>query len=173
MSVAPCALPTNTMVERELVEGACFTDSYSVPLTHANASVVDIFFAVFGHHPPWLKAILLARHRVGSWVGLKGASSAEVMSPTRSASYCAGQNMGPWPIYFISECELVAGRNNKHLDFRLSVLKAGIGPRPSVIVSTVCRTHNGFGRAYLRAVTPFHIWGVQRLLRKASELGRL
>jgi len=173
MAIAPCALPTNTALERELIESAFFTDSYSVSLTHVNSSVVDIFFAVFGHHPIWLKAILLARHHVGSWFGLKGASSAQLMNPIRAASYRAGENIGPWPIYFIGEGELVAGRNNRHLDFRLSVLKAGTGQRPSAIVSTVCRAHNWIGRMYLRAVAPFHVWGVQRLLRKASEAGRL
>lgn len=173
MNVVPCALPATTVLERELIESAFFTDSYSVPLTHANASVVDIFFAVFGYHPTWLKVILLVRHRVGAWFGLKGAGSAEIINPTRATSYCVGQNIGPWPIYFIGEAELVAGRNNKHLDFRLSVLKAGAGQSQSAIVSTVCHTHNWFGRAYLRAITPFHIWGIQRLLRKASEAGRL
>lgn len=173
MPVSPCALPTNSVLERELVESAFFTDSYCVSLTHPNASVVDIFFAVFGHHPAWLKALLLARHRVGTWFGLKGASWAQVMNPTRAASYRAGENIGPWPIYFIGESELVAGRDDKHLDFRLSVLKAGAGQTPTVIVSTVCRTHNWVGRLYLRAVTPFHMWGVQRLLREASREGRL
>ena len=57
MNVVPCRLPINTVLERALVESAFFTDSYRVRLSHGEASVVDIFFAVFGHHPTWLKVI--------------------------------------------------------------------------------------------------------------------
>ena len=173
MAFASCTLPTDTAIERELVEGAFFTDSYRVSLAHGSATVVDIFFAIFGHHPAWLKAVLLVRHRVGAWFGLQAASTAEVMNPSRAAGYRVGQHIGPWPIYFLGEGELVAGRDNKHLDFRLSVLKHGSGQSASAVVSTVCRPHNWFGRVYLLAVAPFHKWGVQRLLWRASQAGRL
>ncbi len=173
MTVAPCPLPTDTALDRELVERAFFTDSYQVSLMHGSATVVDIFFAVFGHHPAWLKAVLLVRHRVGALLGLQAASTAEVMSSSRAASYRVGQHIGPWPIYFLGENELVAGRDNKHLDFRLSVLKLGSGQSAYAVVSTVCRTHNWFGRVYLQAISPFHKWGVQRLLQRASQAGRL
>ena len=84
-----------------------------------------------------------------------------------------GESIGPWPIYFLGEVELVAGRDNKHLDFRLSVLKQGTGQAAYAVVSTVCRTHNAFGRTYLYLVVPFHKWGVQRLLSRAAQAGRL
>jgi hypothetical protein len=173
MTIAPCTLSTDTALDREFVEGAFFIDSYQVPLTCSSATVVDIFFAVFGHHPMWLKAMLLVRHRTGTLFGLQAASTSEVMSPSRAANYRVGQHIGPWPIYFLGERELVAGRDNRHLDFRMSVLKRGSDQSASAVVTTVCRAHNRFGRMYLRAIAPFHKWGVQRLLRRASEAGRL
>jgi hypothetical protein len=173
MTVAPCALPVDTALEREFVEAAFFTDSYRVPLAHGDPGVVDIFFAVFGHHPTPLKAVLLLRHRVGAWFGLKAASTAEVLTPTRAESYRVGQNIGPWCIYFMGESELIAGRDNSHLDFRLSVLKHRTGSTTFAIVSTVCLSHNGIGRAYLRLIAPFHKWGVQWLLSRATHAGRL
>ena len=66
MTVAPCAFPTDTVLDRKMIERSFFSDSYRVPLTHGDASVVDIFFAIFGHHPAWLKALLLLRHRLGA-----------------------------------------------------------------------------------------------------------
>lgn len=173
MTQVSCAVPESSALDRRFVEGAFFADSYRVALTHGGASVADIFFAVFGHHSVWLKAVLIARHRVGSWFGLKAASTAEILRPTRAASYRVGENIGPWPIYFLSEDELIAGRDNKHLDFRLSVLKEGTDQTACAIISTVCRTHNGFGRLYMLLIAPFHKWGVQRLLRKAAQAGRL
>jgi hypothetical protein len=173
MIVDPCGLPAASSLDRAFVARAFFADSYRVPLKHPDASVVDIFFAVFGHHPAWLKALLLVRHRVGSWFGLEAASTAEVMHPSKAASYRVGQNIGTWPIFLRSEGELIAGRDNKHLDFRLSVLKQAAGQSAYAVVSTVCVAHNWFGRLYLRVVAPFHTWGIRRLLRRAVEENRL
>ena len=144
-------MPANTILHRDVVDGAFLIDSYRVPLGR-DASVVDIFFAVFGHHPTWLKFILLARHRVGAWFGLDAATTAQIMRPARAASYRVGESIGPWPIYFLGEEELVAGRDAKHLDFRVSVLKQHTGPATYACVSTVGRTHNRFGRLYLRLI---------------------
>ena len=84
-----------------------------------------------------------------------------------------GEKIGPWPIFHLSEIELIAGRNNKHLDFRLSVLKEASGVSSAAVVSTICTTHNVFGKVYLVLVIPFHKWGVQRLMSQALAHGRL
>ena len=173
MAIAACGLPPGTALDQALLQNASFTDSYRVPLVHNTATVVDIFFAVFGHHPVWLKVLLLVRHRVGAWVGLSAASTAEILSPSRTASYRVGEKIGPWPIFHLGEDELIAGRDNKHLDFRLSVLRQGLDQTPFAVVSTVCHAHNGVGRLYLFAIVPFHRWGVQRLLARAVQAGRL
>jgi hypothetical protein len=173
MNPSPCILPTNTALDATFVEGASFADCYRVRLKDGGASVVEVFLAVFGHHPLWLKLILLTRHRVGSWFGLRASSTAEIMRPAKAANYLVGENIGPWPIVFLSEDEVIAGRDNEHLDFRLSVLKEEAGEGACAIVSTVCRTHNRFGELYLFVVSPFHKWGIQRLLLRAARAARL
>lgn len=173
MTVAPCSLPANTVLERAWIEDAFSSESYRVSLVRGDASVVDIFFAVFGHHPAWLKVLLVARHRIGAWFGLEAASTAAIARPTRAEGYRVGDSIGPWPLYFLGDDELIAGRDNRHLDFRVSVLKQGSGQASCAVVSTVCRTHNRFGRTYLRAIAPFHRRGVQRLLARAAQAGRL
>jgi hypothetical protein len=94
MASVRCQVPTNSALDPELVAGAFFIDSYRVPLMR-DASAIDIFFTVFGHHPVWLKAILLVRHRVGSWMGLNAATAAQVMSPSRAGTYRVGESIGP------------------------------------------------------------------------------
>jgi hypothetical protein len=172
MAIVACELPAKTVIDRELVDSAFFIDSYRVPLP-LNGSVIDIFFAVFGHHPAWLKAILLVRHRVGGWFGLRAASTPQIMAPTRAETYRVGESIGPWRIHFLGDEELVAGGDDKHLDFRLSVRKENIGQTAYAFVSTVCRAHNRFGRIYLTSIAPFHKWGVKRLLWRAVQAGRL
>jgi hypothetical protein len=169
----PCLLPLQSALDHRLVAGATFSDSYRVPLSHGDASAVDIFFAVFGHHPVWLKTILLLRHRAGALFGLGAARTSDILNPTRSERYRVGECIGPWPIHFLAESEVIAGRDDKHLDFRVSVLKHATGEDAFATISTVCHAHNRFGRVYLRVVAPFHKWGVQRLLARALSAGRL
>lgn len=173
MTVADCPLPPQTAIDPRLVAGAAFVDAQQVALRRGSATTVDLFFAVFGHHPAWLKALLLLRHRVGAWCGLQGAATAEIVSPRRAARYSVGQRIGPWPIYHLGDHELVAGRDNRHLDFRVSVLRRAGGQGAWAVVSTVCVTHNTVGRLYLRAIAPLHRWGMRRLLQRASAAGRL
>ncbi len=173
MLAQACELPLGSRVEARFLHQAFFADAYRAPVRREDASPVELFFAIFGHHPLWAKLMLLARHRIGEIFGLAAATTAELMHPTQLPSYRVGQNIGPWPIYFMSDEELIAGRENRHLDFRLSVLKQGSGPTAAVVVSTFCCTHHRFGRVYLRLIGPFHKWGVRRLLCRAVAAGRL
>ena len=88
-------------------------------------------------------------------------------------NYKVGDTIGPWPIFALSATELIAGRDNSHLDFRLSVLRAQEEYKPVVIVSTICNVHNLYGKIYLFFIIPFHKWGVQKLIARAVEAGRL
>ena len=121
----------------------------------------------------WIKMVLVARNRMASLFGLEAPSASEIMHPTFKSNYAVGQKIGPWPIFAITGSELVAGRNNIHLDFRLSVLQLTQGLTTSVVVSTVCVVHNTFGKVYLFFIVPFHKWGVQYLITRAAAAGRL
>jgi hypothetical protein len=173
MRVVACEVPTLSVLDRHRIEGAFFHDSYRAPLSRERAGVVDVFFAIFGHHPKWMKVVLVLRSWLASCFGLEVPTTAEIMRPQIKARYSVGDKIGPWPIFHLTETELVAGRDNKHLDFRLSVLKEAGGGSSSAVVSTVCTTHNAFGKAYLVLVIPFHKWGVQRLMSRALAQGRL
>jgi hypothetical protein len=67
------------------------------------------------------------------------------------------------------------GEDDKHLDFRISVLRQmrtiSSGPAPYLIVSTVVRCHNGLGRLYLAAVGPIHRVIFPAMLRRAASAG--
>jgi hypothetical protein len=174
MRVVKCDIPAGTVLHRQLVDTAFFRDSYRVPLSRAQTSVIDIFFGIFGHHPLWMKTVLIVRNYVALCCGLDAPKAFEILHPVRKSSYSIGDKIGPWPIFFLTPTELVAGHNDRHLDFRLSVMKvvdncAGA----SVVISTVCTTHNVFGKLYLFFVVPFHTWGVQRLLSSAVAADRL
>jgi Protein of unknown function (DUF2867) len=173
MRVIECEVPSSSVLSRDLIGNAHFHDSYRVPLTRPELGVVDIFFALFGHTPLWMKLVLIARNAAAGVFGLDVPSVAEIMKPTVRSEYRVGEKIGPWPIFFIGDNELVAGRDNKHMDFRLSVLKATDGEAASVVVSTVCTVHNAFGKIYLFFIVPFHRNGVRSLMSNAVAAKRL
>jgi len=173
MSVVKCDIPSASVLDRRLIEAAYFRDSYRAPLSRARASVVDIFLGIFAHRPMWLKILLIVRNRIASFCGLDAPTASEILDPEIKSRYSVGDKIGAWPIFSLTETELVAGRDNKHLDFRLSVLKVTDGETVSVVVSTLCWVHNAFGKLYLFFIVPFHKWGVQRLIANAIIAGRL
>jgi Protein of unknown function (DUF2867) len=173
MKVEECQVPSASAIGRQVVDAACFRDSYRAPLMNRQASVIDIFFGVFGHHPLWMKRVLILRNRIASACGLDAPTRSEIMRPEAKSQYRVGDKIGPWPIFSLTDTELVAGRNNKHLDFRLSVFREISNEAACAVISTVCTTHNTFGKIYLFFVVPFHKWGVQRLILNAALAGRL
>ena len=173
MHVVECEFPTASSLGRSVVGSAYFHDSYRAPLAHPDLGIIEIFFALFGHKPLWMKLLLIVRNAVAKGFGLEAPDVGEIMKPAVRSEYRVGDKIGPWPIFFIAENEIVAGRNNKHLDFRLSVLKVRDGDAPNVVVTTICTVHNAFGKIYLFFIVPFHKMGVRALISNAVAANRL
>ena len=173
MYVTECDVPTSSVLDRALVGNADYHDSYSVRLSHSELGIVDIFFRIFAHLPFPAKALLIVRNKFASLIGLEAPTASEVLHIGIKDHYAVGDKIGVWPIFFLGENELVAGRDNKHMDFRLSVLKVSDGGAISVVVTTVCTIRNRFGKYYLRTIVPFHRRGLQRLLSNAIVANRL
>ena len=117
--------------------------------------------------------MLVARNKAAALAGLEVPTTSEIMNVEKRERYFAGEKIGPWPIFSLGPDELVAGRDNKHMDFRLSIMKVHDGVRPSVVVSTLCMVHNKFGQYYLSSVIPFHRFGLRRLIASALAAQRL
>jgi hypothetical protein len=173
MHVVECDVPSTSALSPDLIDNCYFHDSYRAPLARPELGIVEVFFALFGHTPIWMKLLLIVRNAAARLVGLEAPTVAEIMKPGIREAYRIGEKIGPWPIFFIGGNEIVAGRNNRHMDFRLSVLKATDGETPSVVVSTICTVHNLFGKIYLFVIVPFHRSGVRSLMRNAVVAKRL
>jgi hypothetical protein len=172
MNVVECDVPTGSMLGGEAVEQAYFRDAWRAPLSRRELGIVEIFFAIFAHHPPWMKLLLIVRNKVASLCGLDAPTTSEILVEIKDR-YVVGDKIGVWPIFALSENEVVAGRDNKHLDFRLSVLKVPSGEAASVVVSTICTVHNLFGKLYLFFIVPLHRYGVRKLIANALAAHRL
>ena len=173
MGVEECDVPHASLLDPAKVRAADFKDAYRAPIARSDQGMVELFAALFGHHPLPVKLALVARNAVAGLCGLNVPPAADILRPAIRGSYAVGDKIGPWPVFAITEHELIAGRDNGHMDFRLSVLKTRHGDAASVTVSTICNVHNDFGRVYLRLITPFHRAGVKSLMARALAAGRL
>ena len=166
-AVEDCQVTASDFIDSRMIQAATFSDAYRAPLRRT-IDPVAAFFAIFGHHRWWMKGMLIARNTLmAPFVTVPPAAT--ILRPQRQAHYAVSDTIGPWPIFGLNERELVAGRDNPHLDFRVSVLTTG----QAVVVSTVCVAHNEFGRRYLRLIAPLHRFGLRTLIHDAVRAGRL
>jgi len=173
MSVVECDVPHNSALGKDLIDRADFRDAYRAPLSRSDLSVIEIFFAIFAWRPGWMNLMLIARNKAAALAGLEVPTTAEIINMEKRDCYFVGEKIGPWPIFFLGWDELVAGRDNRHMDFRLSVMKMHDGIRSSIVVSTLCMIHNKLGQCYLYSIIPIHKFGLRRLMANAVAAQRL
>ena len=77
-------------------------------------------------------------------------------------------SIGIFPVISETPDRLVAGLDDKHLDFRIVVDVASSGQGQDVTATTLVRTRNLLGRVYLATIMPFHRLIVRALLRQVA-----
>jgi len=150
-----------------------YADSFTVELRRPDSKIHEIYLGIFGHIPPWLKWLLVLRNALVAPLGIDGPTMRDMNRIEFRDSYAVGDKIVRWTLYAQEPDEIIAGLNDKHLDFRVSVLRRGGDGGKRVVLTTAVKTHNRFGRFYLRSILPFHRLGVRRLLDNASRAGRI
>lgn len=164
--------PSSSRLSGRLAE-AYYHDSYDAPLVRRHLEMHEIYIAILGHLPWWARLLIIARNAIVSLVGLHTESIAGVWRPKLQDRYAPGDKIVRFQLFDQDEREIVAGRDDKHLDFRVSVLRAHEDGVEKVILSTIIFAHNAFGRTYLCFVLPFHRLGLRRLMARAVAEGRI
>jgi len=67
----------------------------------------------------------------------------------------------------IQGCQIL-GADDRHLDFRPSLLRRREVAGATLYATTTVRTHNLLGRVYIKAILPFHIIVVRSMLARAA-----
>ncbi len=153
--------------------GFYYWDSYEAPLRRGDLAMHEIYLALFAHHPRWALWLLNLRDRIVAPFGLRPADAAGPGAVEIKPAYAVGEKIARFVLFGQSDREIVAGGDDKHLDFRVSVRKLTERGTTRVALSTVVTPHNPFGKAYLFAILPFHRLGVRTLLSNAVAAGRI
>lgn len=165
-----CELPPESRL-RDSLPRLDYVDSYAVPAAHPHQTMIEIYASALDHLPTVFAHLLVLRSAIVKPFGIRGVSFEDLTKRIDTAMpYAVGQKIGRWTIFGQYPDELITGANDRHLDFRVSVLREK-GAR--IVLSTAVMTHNTLGRAYLAAILPFHRFGVGQILTRASVAGRL
>ncbi|UGY18914.1 DUF2867 domain-containing protein [Bradyrhizobium septentrionale] len=142
-----------------LLAGAQFIDAFRIATTHPDLDARHAAEAMVARQPRWIEWLIALRNLLVSPFGLKTSGATQGV---------ARDMIGIFPVVSETPERLVAGFNDKHLDFRLVVDVAPEGPARSITATTLVLTHNRLGRAYLAVILPFHRLIVPAMLRKAG-----
>jgi hypothetical protein len=149
--------------------GADLIDSYAVTLPPAmSEDLAKLALALFNRPPLWIQGLLRLRDQLVSPFGVKTTSE------IRTAGATDGRDrIGFFPVLERSASEIILGEDDRHLDFRASLLVQADDRTGSrrLILTTAVRCHNLFGRTYLRAIKPFHVLVVRSNLRRLQLYG--
>lgn len=152
---------------------ATYHDTYEAPLQRTDLQMHEIYVAILGHLPWSARALIVLRNAVVSQFGLHAEPASGVWNPQLKTSYVPGDKIVRFTLYSQDENEIIAGLDDKHLDFRVSVMKLHEDGAPKVAFSTIVFAHNTFGKNYLRFVLPFHKFGCKHLLSQAVAHERI
>jgi hypothetical protein len=142
-----------------LLAGAQFIDAFRVAVARPDLDARHAAEAMVARQPRWVETLIALRNILVAPLGLK----------TSGADNGAPQDMiGIFPVVSQTPERLVAGFNDKHLDFRLVVDVAATGAARNVTATTLVLTHNWLGRTYLALILPFHRLIVSAMLRKIA-----
>jgi len=132
-----------------LLAGAQFVDAYSIAIDGAALDARQAAEKMLARAPRWIEMLLALRNFLVAPLGLKTSAPDEPG---------ARDIIGIFPVVRQTPDRLVAGLNDKHLDFRLVV----------DVATTLVLTHNLLGRTYLAIIRPFHRLVVPAMLLQVA-----
>lgn len=148
--VTATALPADSLLHARKAPGD-FLDCYAVRSDLSPRHAADIITT----WPGWAKVLLMVRRVLTAPFGLSNDGPA------------ASDKIGIFPVETETERELIAGFNDRHLDFRVSV----VSEEGRVFLATWVHPHNFGGRIYLAAIMPFHIMIARNALARVGAFG--
>jgi hypothetical protein len=126
-----------------------FLDCYSVASDMHVRAAADIIT----DFPGWAKFLLVIRRIVTAPFGIDNDGPA------------VDNKIGIFPVETETPTEVIAGFDDKHLNFRVSVLSHD----GQISLATWVAPHNVGGRIYLAAIMPFHIAIARNALARVAR----
>jgi uncharacterized protein DUF2867 len=142
-----------------LLAGAHFADAFQIEIEDRDLDARRAAERMMARQPRWAEALVSLRNFLVAPLGLKTSGAGLV--PPRDM-------IGIFPVVSQTPDRLIAGFNDRHLDFRVVIDVTRSDGARHVTATTLVKTNNWFGRTYLAIIMPFHRLIVPALLRQIA-----
>jgi len=133
-----------------------YIDSYQGTCIVDPSDKIDIQLvarAFFMSSPGWVDRLFALRNSIAAKIGLKtGGPVVDREKEINEFRGEVGDQLGLFQVYERTEDEMILGENDRHLDFRVSLLILRGPDQKSVAISTGVTFHSAFGRLYFLLV---------------------
>lgn len=139
-----------------------------------NFDMTQVGKAFFTSGPKWGSKMFAFRNKVVGLFGLKTGVETEPIKEADNFTLEIGDRVGIFKVFNKTNNEIVIGEDDKHLDFRVSLLfdkNQGGQDENSLTISTTVKFHNWLGVLYFLPVRPFHKLIVPAMLK--NIIGKL
>ncbi|MGY3078377.1 hypothetical protein ACVWZZ_004785 [Bradyrhizobium sp. LM6.10] len=154
---------THEVDANAVLSGAQFIDAFRVAIGKQQLDAREACTRMVLHGPRWIDALVRLRNVLVAPFGLKTSGE---------GAPAPGGLIGLFPVLSETPDRLVAGFDDFHLDFRIVVEVAGDAAGRRVTLTTLVRTNNLLGRAYLTLITPFHKLVARSMMGRIAEPAR-
>lgn len=180
MPLAPVravALPIESKLN-PLYKSAYFADAFAVtlPASRSREYTPDALARALLCNPPsWFSTLMWIRDRVMSVFGVK--RSTEMQAAAENAGV---ETIAVFPVISRAHDEIVVGENDRHLDFRTSILVrdsqlSAAGDRDrngggmEMVAITVVHCHGLLGKVYITVIRAFHVLIIKYSLARVLD----
>ena len=146
-------LPQDTKVFN-FIENIDYTDTFSTELRQ-DSDIKDLYLRLVNTKSKTIVFLMSLRNKIMSIFGAK-----TVINETKG-DFAVGNSVGLFKIYYIDEKEIISGLKDSHLDFCISFYKID----NKILLSTLVKYNNTFGRVYMNIIKPFHKLIVKNMLK--------
>ncbi len=137
-----------------------YLDSYEREFNNQEKviEIEEVVLLFFSSGPEWIEQLFTLRNRIVGLFGLKTSEPIKDRQHALQSFHCEpGERLGLFKVFYKSPHEVILGEDDKHLNFRISLLIRSSGHTSTkLIISTVVTFNNWFGKMYFLPVRPFH-----------------
>lgn len=133
--------------------------------TDINSTTVGKLF--FSSGPKWMDRLFMLRNRLVRVFGLKTSGDLKDREEQLNRFQCEpGEQLGLFNVFEKNDEEVIIGEDDKHLNFRVSLLLNNTQkPQKELIITTIVQFNSRFGRFYFAVIKPFHTAVVRSMVK--------
>ena len=159
------SIPVSSILYEES-KNSSYKDSVRISTERSDVQSWELIAAFFHSAPTWMKYLLIVRNKIVKYFGLKVG---DVDENDVSPPFEAGQKFGVFKLFSVNSTEAVIGEDDVHLNFRISFIIDKENEN-ELVMSTIVKINNRFGKVYMFFVKPFHRVLVLTMIKRMNKL---